>query len=225
MLGALIRQARQLVTDRRSIAAVEFAVIAPWFFFIFIGTFEVLLLSRTSEKLNTLAGKVAEMVASASASSSAPITVANLSDICTAAIYGLQPLPANGLTIAIASLTITTPASVSGNSSNTDDVWEEDFTGSGCSPSAGSSSTGLIGETTACTLISNGGGGGTLPTTNGTTGDNAIVVRATLTYPGMVSFWLKTIPTLTQYAYSRWYHGQSGNELIVNGLTPTSITC
>ena len=217
-----MRQARHLITDRRSVAAVEFAVISPLFFLIFIGTFEILLLSRTSEKLNTLAGNVAEMVASASETSGVPITVANLSDICTGAIDGLQPLPANGLTIAIASLTVTTPGNGSGN---TDDVWEEDFTGSGCSASAGSSSTGMIGETTACTLVSNGGGGGTLPTTNGATGDNAIVVRATLTYPGMISFWLKTTPTLTQYAYDRWYHATTSTELEVSGLTPTSIKC
>jgi Flp pilus assembly protein TadG len=222
MLRSLFRHIQTLLTERRSVAAVEFAVIAPWFFIIFIGTFELLMVVRTSEKLNTLAGNVAQMVASTSNSGGSAISVSTLTDICTGAVDGLQPLPANGFTIAIASLTITTAGS---SSSNTDDVWEEDFSGSGCTPSAGSSTSGLIGETTACTLVSNGTTGGMLPESNGAVGDNAIVVRATLTYPGMVGFWLRQIPTFTQYALTRWFHASTTTELTVNGLTPTSITC
>ena len=218
MLRALPRQARRFSTDRRAIAALEFAIIAPFFFLIFIGTFELLLLMRTSEKLNSLAANVAQMVASSSDANGDPITTANLGDICTGAVQGLQPLPANGLTIDIVSMTITTPGT---GAANTDDEWEYDFTGAGCTGAA----SGTLGASTACTLISNGGSGGMLPTTGGAKGDNAIVVRATLTYPGMVSFWLKTIPTLTQTAYSRWYHGESGTELTVTGDPAASKSC
>ena len=109
---------------RRGIAAVEFALCAPMLLLVF-GTLEILMLYRTEEKLNSLAGNFAQMVANqeittvssgvASTHSPVPSTSSGtsppgLSDLCAGAVYGLQPFPANGLSIDVASVTETQAA-------------------------------------------------------------------------------------------------------------------
>lgn len=234
MLRHLMSQVRRFTFERNSAAAVEFALLAPFFFFLFIGTFEILLLVRTSEKLNTLAGNLAEMVASSGSYSTNTIALSTLTDDCTGAVLGLQPLPGAGLEIAIASLTTQTP-STSTSGPNTDNLWEVDYSGSGCSASTPSAGSGLLGSTSTICKLAQGSStaGGMLPYGTGAKGDNAIIVKAQMTYPGLAiqpgaaNGWLLSLPGLTQFAFSRWYHASTNapSGLEISGVTPSSVSC
>jgi hypothetical protein len=197
----------------KAVAAVEFAIIISFFMVVFIGSFEILTLLRTSQKLNALVGSVAESVTSISPSGAALSSTA-LQDVCFGAADTLLPLAANGLTVDIASVTTTTAGTKV-------DYWEQDFTGASCTAVA----TPVIGSATACNLATNNNAGGLLPAANGAIGDNAIIVRATLTYPGLVGLWLKSAPTYTQQVLTRWSYATTSNELKVTGVTPTSMSC
>lgn len=208
---------------RRGIAAVEFALVMPILLVMFIGTIEVLTLYRTEGKLNALAFNVAQMVATEATpvvlSTGSPETGTSLNDICQGAILGLQPFPPAGLTIAVASVTLESgpnglPASSSAYSKTaTYDVWEGDSTVAGqtCTTSAGSQ----IGAGNAETLATTPAAGGA----SGNTGmledpcDNAIVVQATLKYPGLTGLIIRSAPTLTQTAYARWSYAALKTEL------------
>lgn len=200
-------------SDTRGTAAVEFAIIMTFFFVVFIGSFELLTLLRTSQKLNIVAATVAQAVAYQSPDGSA-MSSNTPQDICYGAVKGLQPFSANGLTIDIASVTTTTPGSAV-------IYWEQDFSGASCTPVTSA----VIGGNSACGLATANGTGGMLPKTNGAVGDNAIIVRATLTYPGLVGLWLNTSPTLTQQVLTRWAYASTTNSLTVNGLTPQPLSC
>jgi Flp pilus assembly protein TadG len=207
---------KQPILGRKASAAVEFAIIAPTLLLIFVATFQVLLLFRTSQKLNTMTGNVASMVAMQSPPGG-QLSSATLADICQGAIYGLNPLPATGLTLDIASVTVTAIKS-------TVDYWESDHVGSNCS----TPSTPVIGGSQACSLaggVSGATNGGMLPVSGGAVGDNVIIVRATLTYPGLVGLWLKTSPTLTQTTFTRWDHATSSSELELSSAAPTLENC
>jgi Flp pilus assembly protein TadG len=210
-----ILRKRRIFLRRKGTAAVEFAIIAPTLMLIFIATFQILLLLRTSQKLNTMVGNVAAMVAMQDPSGQ--LSPSTLSGICQGAVYGLDPFPANGLTLDIASVTVTTVGT-------TVDYWESDYAGGNCSPVTPA----VIGGAQACSLsggVSGATNGGMLPITRGVIGDNVIIVRATLTYPGMVGLWLKTTPTLTQTTFTRWDHATSSTELEVTTIPPTSENC
>jgi Flp pilus assembly protein TadG len=201
------------VLGTQGTAAVEFAIIMTFFLVVFVGSFEILTLLRTSQKLNIVSATVAQAIAYQSPDGSAmPSTTPQ--DVCYGAVKGLQPFSANGLTIDIASVTTTTVGSAV-------NYWEQDFSGSSCTPVTPA----VIGSTSACNLATNNGAGGMLPKTNGAIGDNAIIVRATLTYPGLVGLWLKTSPTLTQQVLTRWAYASTSNSLTVTGVTPQPISC
>ncbi len=218
---------------RRGIAAVEFALVVPFLLVMFMGTTEVLTLYRTEAKLNAMTINVAQMVAiqnqtttsGVSVVPSAGTTQSSLQDICQGAVLGLAPFPANGMTLAIAGVTLesgptglpnpNTTTSKVYNASNTYDVWESDLkvSGSTCSTVTGN----VIGLTNAEKLATT-----SPPSTTGTTGtagllgvpcDNAIIVKATLTYPGIMGIILTSRPTLTQMAYTRWRFAGTQTEL------------
>ena len=111
---------------RRSIAAVEFALVMPLLLVMFIGTIEVLTLYRTEAKLNAVAFNVAQEISISQSVSTAPESneplqpvnapnpatadsstenVVSLNDLCQGAVLGMSPFPAAGMTIAIASIT------------------------------------------------------------------------------------------------------------------------
>lgn len=198
----------------KAVAAVEFAIIMSFFMVVFIGSFEILTLLRTSQKLNIVAETVAQAISAQSPNGTA-MSSTTPQDICYGVVKGLQPFNANGLTIDIASMTTTTAGT-------TADYWEQDFTGASCSTPA---TTPVIGSSGACNLATNNGAGGMLPSSNGAVGDNAIIIRATLTYPGLVGLWLKTSPTLTQQVLTRWAYASSSTELTITGVTPQPIAC
>lgn len=223
---------RRLVFDRRSVAAVEFALVVPILFVLFLGTVEIVTLYRTETKLNAMTINIAQMVGSESSSSSnGLVTVASggtshasLQDACQGAVLGLAPFPPSGMTLQIASVTLessnkgspTTAAVYS--SSPTYDMWETDLSvsGSTCSVTSSHSSAGF-GYTSAVNLATT-----SPPSATGTSGqsgllvypcDNAIIVKATLTYPGIIGIFLPARPTLSQSAYTRWIYAGPTSEL------------
>ncbi len=214
---------RRRAMGKRGIAAVEFAICAPFLLVLFMGTMEISMLYRTAAKLNTLAGNFAQMVATQEAdslnaagniSSHSPVpTVTSgasppgLSDLCAGAVYGLKPFPPNGLTIAIASVTKT------GTTATSYDEWEVDLNGN-CTPT-GTQNIGVSGTAGALTLAVGSGSGNALVQAQG---DNIIIVRATLQYPGIIGLLITSAQTLTQTALARWRYASATN---VTNITAT----
>lgn len=218
---------------RRAIAAVEFAICAPMLLILFMGTIEILLLYRTQAKLDALTGNFAQMVslqeiAAVNASgvtqahSPVPVTTVGasppgLTDLCAGAVYGLQPFPANGLTIDVASVTETTaavPASqgVAATPAGYGE-WEVDM-----NSSCAATSTQLIGTTGATGAVTEAIGNGTTTAMVQGLGDNIIIVRATLQYPGLLGMILTSAQTLSQTAVARWRYASASN---ITNLTAT----
>ena len=218
---------------RRGIAAVEFALVMPILIVLFLGTIEILTLYRTEAKLNAMTIDIAQMLAIQDQSTTSGITTlastgtgqVSLQNMCQGAILGLAPFPPGGMTLAIASVTLesgptglpnpNTSTSKAYSSSNTYDAWESDFTVSGgtCSTTGGH----VIGLANVEQLSTT-----SPPSTTGTSGtngllavpcDNAIIVQATLTYPGIMGVILQNRPTLTQTAYTRWAYAGTQTEL------------
>ena len=217
----------RLAVSRRGIAAVEFAICAPMLLLLVFGTLEIMLLYRTEQKLNTLAGNYAQMVANQEvaqvnnlgaipAHAPVPTTLSgpnspSLSDLCTGAVDGLQPFPPLGLSIAVASVTEVATASY--------DEWEVDV-GSDCTPT-GTQNIGVNGASGARTIaVGNGGSTALLHKI----GDNIIIVRATLRYPGLIGLILTSAQTLTQTAISRWRYATITNVTNPGTTPPPSST-
>jgi len=210
---------------RRGIAAVEFALCAPMLLLLLLGTLEISMLFRTQEKLNSLAGNFAQMVANQevaivkttgftlahSALPSSGSAPPGLSDLCTGAMDGLQPFPAAGLKIYVASITETSvrPASY--------DEWEVDLNGS-CTPTGAQN----IGDLNARAIAV---GNGTATALVQGQGDNAIIVRASLQYSGLVGLILTSAQTLTQTATARWRYASTTNitNTSANPASPSTL--
>lgn len=230
---------------RRGIAAVEFALVAPFMILLFLGVIEMLTAYRTEAKLNAVAFNVAQMVSLAQSvsTSSAPIgnatadtpmtadspiiQVVSLNDICRGAAMGLAPYPPGGMKLAIASITQEQgPSAVPTGTTNpayatnpTYDQWEADSTvasdGSCTTPSPSATTTILSGS----------------PLTTATSGassmvinpcDNVIVVQASVPYSGLIGLFFKNSITLTQTAYVRWAFALPTTELQCSGCTLNS---
>jgi hypothetical protein len=197
---------------------------APLLLLLFIGTLEILMLYRTEAKLNALAANFAEMVSDQEITTGSgsltqthsPIattgsgSVPGLADLCAGAVDGLQPLPANGLTIAVASVTETKAAQAATQGSPATaaayDEWEADFS-SACSP-LGTQSIGINGSSGARTLAVGSGSGNAMVQA---VGDNIIIVRASLQYTGLLGLVLSSAQTLSQTAVARWRYASATN--------------
>ncbi|OYV38294.1 MAG: hypothetical protein B7Z81_04820 [Acidocella sp. 20-61-6] len=219
--------------SRRATAAVEFALMAPFLLVLFIGVIEIVTLYRTEAKLNTMVISVAQMVAIQNQTTTSGISVipssgtsqASLQDICQGAILGLAPFPPEGMTLAIAGVTlessptglpnVNTATAQAYTAANTYDAWESDLTvlGTTCNTAA----TTAIGLTNAEKLATT-----SPPSTTGTSGtsgllgvpcDSAIIVKATLTYPGIMGIILTSRPTIAQTVYTRWRYASPQTEL------------
>lgn len=225
------RDLRKDWLGRRAIAAVEFAIIVPFFLLpMFLGTFEIVSLYRTEAKLNAAAFNVAQMVSimNAGSSSSNGITAlpvsatgaASLADLCHGTAWGLAPLPASGITFAIAGITLESQTS----SSATVDYWEQDGTLSG--GTCATNTAVAIGKTNAASLTE-GSGQGYAGTTTGMLEvpcDNAIIVQLSMAYPGMLGKILVNRPVLTQTAYTRWRYASPTTELQCSTSTGAACT-
>ncbi len=216
----------------KGIAAVEFALIAPFIVTLLLGTVEMLTLYRCDAKLNAVAANVAQMVAieATPLGSSSPASTNNatsLKDICQGAVAGLAPFPPTGLTISISSVTLETAATTTPATAATYDQWEADSTASpgvACSTTAGTV-YGFSNAVTAATTPGTGASGGLVEKPC----DNAIIVKVSLQYPGLTGLFLTSKPTLTQTGYARWRYAAPTQELtcptcsVSNVATPVCI--
>ncbi len=222
----------------RAIAAVEFAICAPMLLILFLGTIEILMLYRTEAKLNAFAGDFAQMVslqevaavnASGVTQTHSPLPTATtgltpgLTDLCAGAVYGLQPFPPNGLSVAIVSVTETTAAKPASQGVAATpaayDEWEVDLNSS-CATTGGQS-IGATGSNGAKALAI--GSGATTSMVQGL-GDNIIIVRATLQYPGILGLILTSAQTLTQTAVARWRYAAVTNITNITATPAPSAT-
>ncbi|MDE1906355.1 MAG: pilus assembly protein [Rhodospirillales bacterium] len=225
---------RFLFSDRRSVAAVEFALIAPILLVVFFGIVEIATLYRTEAKLNAMTINIAQMVAGETNSSATGIVSVSsggaspaalqIQNVCQGGILGLAPFPPSGMTVKIASVTLESnsnglPTTAPVYSTNpTYDMWETDYSvsGSNCNVTSTGSSA-LIGNTGAVNLATT-----SPPSATGTSGlngmlvypcDNAIIVNTTLTYPGILGVVMQSRPNLSQWAYTRWVYASATSEL------------
>jgi Flp pilus assembly protein TadG len=205
--------------DNKAIAAVEFALCAPFLLFLFVGTLEILLLYRTSTKLNALTANFAEMV---SLQPTSPISTSTpgLADLCKGVIAGLQPFPPQGLTISVASVTQTSNAIAATQNSPavpaTYGEWETDLKGDCSTNTPGTHPITTTGTDGAVTIAT--GNGVPANAMVQSAGDNVIIVRATLTYPGILGIVLTSVPSLSQTAVARWRWASPAN------ISPTTAT-
>jgi Flp pilus assembly protein TadG len=213
-------RARRDVLGRRSVAAVEFAIIVPVLLVMFIGTIEVITLYRAEGKVNALAFDVAQMVSvEPSPTTLATANQTSINDICQGAILGLAPFPPNGLTIQIVSVTLE-PSKLSSNTAASPpafDEWEADSTVANghCSTTA----TNGFGVAAAESLATTNPPVTTAAAYNGTSGevevpcDNMVVVKASMTYPGITGLILMNHPVLTQTAFTRFRYASPTDQL------------
>ena len=107
----------RVLRERRGIAALEFALLAPVLFTMVCGTFEVSYAFRMQSKLNTTAGELAELVAGAG-SVTAP--GGSLKDMCIGAKFNILPFSYDILTANVVSITNDVPANrVAGSTDKT----------------------------------------------------------------------------------------------------------
>ncbi len=234
---------RGFFRDRRGVAALEFALLSTFVLLpLFLGLVEILTMLRAESKLTALTVDVAQMVSyeaqGATGITLLPTTAAgstSMQDICQGAITALYPFPAGTVILSIASVTVETNknglSSGTGNApvysaSPTYDVWETDFkvTGSTCTTTSGTGagmSNTNIGTANAELLATT-----SPPSTTGTTGysgmlavpcDNAIIVKASMTYPGIIGVVLRTRPVLSQTSFARWANSWTEAELQCTG--------
>lgn len=232
---------RKLFHDRlgrRGIAAVEFAIIVPVLLVMFIGVVEMLTIYRAQAKLNALVINVAQMVSvtqsanlTTASNTGTAATVTSLNDICKGALYGMAPFPASGITISIASVTLE-PSALNKNTPATTpafDEWESDSTGltnTTCSTTTGTTILNGTGAAAPITIAkANASAGSTMGT-----GmledpcDNIIIVQASIVYPGIIGLIIKTRPTLTQTAYSRWTNSSTLTQLLCSNCQLSPAT-
>jgi len=222
----------------RAIAAVEFAICAPMLLILFLGTIEILMLYRTEAKLDAFAGSFAQMVSlqevatvstAGVTQTHSPVPTANtgttpgLTDLCAGAVYGLQPFPPNGLTVAVASVTETAAAQPASQGVAATpalyDEWEVDMN-SACA-TTGAQTIGATGSAGAVALAT--GSGAATSMVQGL-GDNIIIVRASLQYPGVIGLILSSAQTLTQTAIARWRYASASNVTNVTATPAPSST-
>ena len=217
---------------RRGIAAVEFALVAPMLLVLFIGTIEVLTLYRAEAKLNAMTMNVAQMVGiteavklSTSSYTGTSATITSLNDICQGAILALSPFPATGVKIYIASVTLEPSAANANTPAVTPayDEWEADSTATSNTTCSTAGGTTILNGTGATAPIK-------VATSSITTGilqnpcDNAIIVQASLTYPGITGLIFKSHPVLTQTAYDRWSNASVLSQLLCSDCTLAPTT-
>ncbi len=232
------RSPRSVWSDNRGTAAVEFALIFSLFLLpLFIGLVEVITLYRAQEKLNAFVSDLAFMISietpgtASSGVYSIPATstsATSLQDVCNGALAGFAPYPTSSIVVQIASVTkeaganglpaTNTASSFVYNSSSLYDEWEQDFkvSGGSCQTNGG---TGIGATGTSNSAINlatsnppstaGGGSGGVVQYPC----DNAILVKATMSYPGLIGLIITKTMTLSQSAYMRWRYASTTTEL------------
>jgi len=173
--------ARRFGRHQRGVAALEFALIAPFFLLLTIQCFDVIRLVRVNSLLVNAVSDMAEMVA---AESSTPaVTSASLKDYCQGAKLTMRSFDTTTLSMAVASVTYKT-----GSASPAMD-WEYD---AACPTTATA-----LGATKAQTLASP-----MVPTS----GDSVLAIQASYTYTPIFNIALGSV-VLSQTVFARPRHG------------------
>jgi hypothetical protein len=150
-------------------------------------------------------------------------STAGLTDLCAGAVDGLQPFPPNGMTLDVASVTETAAAQPASQgvpaTAALYDEWEVDMN-SACA-TTGAQAIGTNGANGAVTLAI--GSGASSSMVQGL-GDNIIIVRASLQYPGILGLILSSAQTLTQTAVARWRYASATNVTNVTATPAPSST-
>jgi Flp pilus assembly protein TadG len=229
------RPCRSFRHDRRGLAAVEFALVSTFILLpLMLGLIQIMSLFRVDTKLAAFTENTAQMV-SVQQTSTAGVSTINatgspgpsLQDICQGAAQALAPIPASGLTVNIAGVTLesgpTGTAHTTVNSTTAAyNIWEQDFTVTGTTCTAGTTKN--IGTTGAVDYATSNP-----PSLTGATGtsglvevpcDNAIIVQATMNYPGVIKY---VHGPLTQLASMRWLPATVSTELECPGCTLSQV--
>lgn len=200
------RPMSRLLSDRRGVAAVEMALIAPLMLVLLIGTIELGNAFRVQAKVNTAAGQLAELIAG---QQSVTASGGSLADMCTGAAMNLIPYSRGNFAADIGSMTVDHPSNrVAGSTDNTSVAPWLDWENISSCPTGSPTTMGTVGVLTAVNTPSS------LLTKSGAPavyyggseyvmGYSAIVVKATFVYANFLPMFLAKSITFTATAVAR----------------------
>lgn len=195
---------RTLRSDRRGVAAVEFALVAPVMVVLLFGAIELGNAFRIQTKVNTATGQLAELIAGQQAVT-AP--AGNLKDMCTGAAMNLLPFPTGSFTADIVSGTNDHPSNRVANSTDSPTVqpyldWENVTSCATQDPSPmGQYGAYALANTPSSMLTLSGAPG--YSSGDFGMGYSVIVVQATYTYANVLPLFLGRSITFSAVAVAR----------------------
>lgn len=188
----------RLRTDRRAIAAVELALLAPVLVTMLFGTYELIFAFRLQARLNTAVGTLAELVANAG---SVVAPSGSLADMCTGAGLNLLPFTPAKMSASVASLTNDHPSNrVAGSTDaltvNTYVDWENHTSCTIAASPMGSTTAFSLADTPRSLLTKTGASAGTATSGGLQYGYSAIIVTVSYQYTNLRPFLLGNTLTL-----------------------------
>lgn len=192
---------RTLRSDRRGVAAVEFAIVAPVMVTLLFGAIELGNAFRIQTKVNTATGQLAELIAGQQAVT-AP--AGNLKDMCTGAAMNLLPYPTGSFSADIVSGTNDHPSNrTPGSTDSTTVLPYPDWENTSSCPTTDASPMGQYGAyalaNTPSSMLTLSGA----PDNNFGMGYSVIVVQATYTYANVLPLFLGRSITFSAVAVAR----------------------
>lgn len=169
---------RRIWSDRRGVAAIEFAIIGTLLMTATLGFFEIVQIVRAQTYLSSAVANMAEQIAAQNG-----VPIASLNDYCGGARLTMASYPTTRLAMAVASVTKPNAGA------NAARDWEYD---AACPTTAAA-----IGSGTAAGL-----GGPMVPNP----GDSVIIIKASYRYDPPINVILSSI-TLTQTVFARPIRG------------------
>jgi len=172
---------RKFAIDRRAIASLELALIAPLFLVMIFGLNEIPDYVRAYTKAGAAAGAVATVIAAQPSVVHAASGAGSIGDYCLAAEAMIRPYALSGLTVKVASRTMTAPGTIV-------TIWD-----TVCytkSASANSIDLAPLSDTVPAGLIN-------VP------GDSVVEVEVIYAYVSTSKFFLQSPITISQTVYAR----------------------
>ena len=218
----------RLRSDRRGVAALEFAILAPVLVTILLAAIELTYALRLQARLNTTTGQLAELVAGLES-----VTAPNgtLADSCVGAAFNLLPFKSGTLSANIVSITNDYPANRVVGSTDTKTVSTyQDWEVKNACPTPATASLGLAGafaaaNNSAARSILTKTGVPAASTTDASLEVNysALVVKTTYVYDNVAPLFLNKFVTLSSSAIAR-PRGNSQIFCTSVGNTPCPLT-
>lgn len=198
---------------RRGTAAVEFALIAPVMIVMMFSTIELINAFRVQAKVHTMAGQLAELVASSAAvtapGSGEQAPGGSLADACTGAALNLLPYSKGAVSVQIASVSVDHPSNRIAGSTDSKSVqayldWEND---TAC-PQRASGSLGRAGafalvDQPLSMLTKSGASANAVDNQSLTYGYSAVVVAVQYSYSNVAPYSLKDLLSFSSTAVVR----------------------